>query len=193
MPRKATEGSVQFKFRVKDELRQKLEEAAEARGVSLNQEITERLGNSFNPLWTDKKKDNPTVDAIVDLLGQVIYAAGYSAGGRTFSTDGRSTWYDDPLAFDQVCKAVEVTLQAIKPPESASAFDLKQLGHLLPPDAAERLNHGFENIGEIAARVVLHEMTEIVGEPESKMPTERAERARRLRSALGHVADRIPK
>jgi hypothetical protein len=106
---------------------------------------------------------------------------------------GRATWYDDAFAMNQVRKAVDVALQAIKPPE-APAFDLKQLAHLLPREVAERLNDGyFENIGEIAAWVVLHE-TKMVDGPESKIKDnpERTERARRLKTALGHIADRIP-
>jgi hypothetical protein len=189
MPRKPAEETIAVKVRIRDSLREKLETVAAERGTLLNQEIVERHWETF---------DNAKANAIVDLLAQVIYAAGHNAGGLATagSSDGSRTWYDIPFAFDQVRKAVDVTLHAIRPPGSA---DLKELASRLPSDKSHvaksmtEKDSFFKNLGEIAAWGILSEL-KIVDDAGSKttLTPERADRARKLKSALGHMAERIP-
>jgi hypothetical protein len=198
MPRKPAEETIAVKVRIRDSLREKLETVAAERGTSLNQEIVERLNKSVEPKRHWETFDNAKANAIVDLLAQVIYAAGHNAGGLATagSSDGSRTWYDIPFAFDQVRKAVDVTLHAIRPPGSA---DLKELASRLPSDKSHvaksmtEKDSFFKNLGEIAAWGILSEL-KIVDDAGSKttLTPERADRARKLKSALGHMAERIP-
>jgi hypothetical protein len=47
---------VQFKFRIRAQLRALLDEAAQANGTSLNAEITRRLESSFDPLQPSREE-----------------------------------------------------------------------------------------------------------------------------------------
>jgi hypothetical protein len=193
-----TSSKIQTNLRIEPALREQLQKAADAAGVSVTKEITDRLERSFSEKRHWETLDNPKVNAIVDMLGQVIYAAGHNAGGLSTagSIDGSRTWYDNPFAFDQVRKAVDVALQAIKP---AGSVDLEEMASRLPSDKSHvarsmtEKDSFFKNLGEIAAWGVLSEL-KIIDDPDSKTPLspERADRARRLKSSLGHIAERIP-
>jgi hypothetical protein len=70
MRRKAS-AYVQFKARMKEELRAKLERAAKEHGVSINAELVRRLEASFT---------QESVEALVERVGGYLDQAGISRG-----------------------------------------------------------------------------------------------------------------
>jgi hypothetical protein len=110
-------------FRTTDEIRDKLAEAAKARGVSVNQEINERIAASF-----DRRDitEQPTLNWLMKLVAVAMQDAGQKAkafkeshfGVRPWNEDDIRLWFHDPYAFDQAKRAVEAILEACRPPGS---------------------------------------------------------------------------
>jgi hypothetical protein len=184
---KAPEASVQFRFRIRESIGQRLEEAAAARGISANQEIAERLASSFEP--KRRRLEDPTTNAIVDLVAEVISSAGRVAGSWSPTTP----WYDQPFAFDQVREAVLVALRSIAP-----AGDPKDLPAVFSRNSDRTV---LMTTGELAARsiIALIELCDERDDPLERPPPARPESLTKnerdlgtqLRSALGHIAERI--
>jgi hypothetical protein len=187
MPRgRSDDPAKPVKIRLRESVLQRVEAAAARRGVSFNQEIVERLANSFEVVSPSLASDDPTTNAIVELLTGVIHAAGRV---DAFTFENPIRWYDSAFAFNQVCKAVNEALQAIKPP---GTIELKDIAARLPAAMAGKFNDNFlKDFGMMSAWSVLHEL-KMIEDPECKiLNPEVAERARRLKTALGHIADRI--
>jgi hypothetical protein len=177
MPRRKPEQATQLKFRVEPPLREELEKSAKASGRSLNAEITERLADSVRPKRYWQTVDNPKVNAIIDLLAQIIYAAGQNAGGfATLSYDG-SAWCDNAYAYDQATKAAALALRAMRPTEEIEAPSL---------DADAGM---YSRMGEVFARAIMKEVVSL-RHGDTALP-ERIDRAERLRPPLGDIVDRI--
>ena len=112
-------------FRTTDEIRDKLNEAAKARGVSVNQEINDRIAASFDRqperIYTD-----PGLSGLVKLVRVAMQGAGQRAaflktgyfGLDPVNVDDIRLWFHDPYAFDQAKRAVEAILEACRPPGS---------------------------------------------------------------------------
>jgi hypothetical protein len=112
-------------FRTTDEIRDKLTEAAKARGVSVNQEINDRIAASFDRqperIYTD-----PGLSGLVKLVRVAMQGAGQRAaflktgyfGLDPVNVDDIRLWFHDPYAFDQAKRAVEAILEACRPPGS---------------------------------------------------------------------------
>jgi hypothetical protein len=99
---------VQFKTRMKERLRARLEEAANGHGISINAEIVERLERSFD-----------RTDLLSDVLG---LAYGRQAAGilvmfgeaiSTLVEDGASLT-DAPVSFREAAEAIITILAAIR-------------------------------------------------------------------------------
>ncbi len=112
-------------FRTTDEIRDKLNEAAKARGVSINQEINDRIAASF-----DRQPERIYSDRGLSGLVQLVRVAMQGAGQRAaflkkgyfgvdpVRVDDLRLWFHDPYAFDQAIRAVEAILEACRPPGS---------------------------------------------------------------------------
>jgi hypothetical protein len=114
-------------FRTTDEIRDKLTEAAKARGVSVNQEINDRIAASFaKPDLTERLFTNPRVAGLMKLVRVAMQGAGQKAavlkkgyfGLDPLTIDDAAFWPDDPYAFEQAKRAVEAILEACRPPGS---------------------------------------------------------------------------
>jgi hypothetical protein len=171
MPRKTAEGLTQFKFRLADDLKRSLEASATERGTSLNAEITERLARSVRDKRYWENVSDPKIVAIAELVTQAMFVAGQNSGTfSAMSAAGGAIWYDDPYAFEQVCRAINVVLERLRPP-----------GKMKLPSPQGHSNPSlFENIGKIVAEGILSEASNSAG-----LPLERAERAEKIGKGLG--------
>lgn len=170
MARPRLEGTTQLKFRVPNAIRDGLRDAAVQNGRSLNAEITERLAQSLRPKRYWETMENPHVNALVDLVAQVIYAAGHNAGSlATLSSEGSGSWYSNSRAYDQVIRATEFALKNMRPKTSRLAHDETKLPAIL------------DEIGEVVARGILQEVIDA----KSTDLEERKERGNRLARDLG--------
>jgi hypothetical protein len=110
-------------FRTTDEIRDKLTAAAKARGVSVNQEINDRIAASFA---TERIYTNPGLSGLVKLVRVAMQGAGQRAaflkkgyfGLDPVNVDDIGRWFHDPYAFDQAKRAVEAILEVCRPPGS---------------------------------------------------------------------------
>ena len=171
MPRQKTGHATQIKFSVHESLRTQLGELAKAAGRSLNAEINERLVQSLRPPRYWDTVDNPKINALVDLVAEVVCSAGQNAGSfARLPQDGAVTWADDPYCYDQVMKAVVAALEGMRPP-----------GKIAPPKSASGAEF-YSRIGELVAEGILCEVAlkTLPGAPEV-----RDERAVRLSRGLG--------
>lgn len=172
MSRPRLEGTSQLKFRVPAAIRDGLEDAAAANGRSLNAEITERLAQSLRPKRYWDTMDNPRVNAIIDLVAQVIYSAGHSAGSMaTLSSEGSSSWFKHPRAYQQVAKAAAFALENMRPPVPS----------VMSTDDQTNSPAILDQIGETVARGILDEVTN----PKASVLKERKERGYRIAHELG--------
>jgi len=107
----------QLKVRIEPELRRQIEEAAHARGVSLNREIVDRLAKSFSDYISDDRlaqggfAQYGAAGAPLQLAAEAMWLAGTQAAAYS----GASNWFDDPYAYDQATKAASGVLQAFRP------------------------------------------------------------------------------
>ena len=93
-----------------DEIRDRLTEAAKARGVSVNQEINDRLAASFDrPDITERVFANRGLYGLMKLIAVAMQGAGqranmfkkgFSALGSV-NVDDTQLWFHDPYEFDQ--------------------------------------------------------------------------------------------
>ncbi|SHN86739.1 toxin-antitoxin system HicB family antitoxin [Bradyrhizobium erythrophlei] len=180
MPRKkAIDGPTQqIRLRVPGDLQKRIESAAAESGVSVNKEILKRLNRSFGPQW--RSFNDPKVYAIVDLIAEVVHHAGRLTGDWA-----PGPWYDQPYAFHQVLEAISVALRSIAPDGKPDDF---------PPTLSRSSDRALlMGMGKLAAESVVglvdlgHER--VVGTGLSK---EERELGARLRTGLGHIAERIP-
>jgi Arc-like DNA binding domain len=134
-------------FRTTDEVREKLAEAAKARGVSVNQEINDRIAASFDRKDIKERLfEHPSLYGLMKLVMVAMRGAGQRAavlqknffGLDPVTVDDARLWFHDPYAFDQAKRAVEVILEACRPPgspeppiyeEADFVAGLRRLGH----------------------------------------------------------------
>ncbi|HEY8335294.1 MAG TPA: hypothetical protein VIQ05_15990 [Tardiphaga sp.] len=104
----------QLKFRVDEYLREELEKAAAANGVSLNKEINERLLTSLNPY---APMLNSTSSPLMKLLVEIMQTTGelvlFQQPKNLRKTGG--DWIDDGFAYDQAVAAAITVLKAFRP------------------------------------------------------------------------------
>jgi Arc-like DNA binding dprotein len=122
--------AVQVNLRVNEGMRDKLVAAAEARDVSMNKEINDRLGRTFDaPRLFDTKK--PTF-GVLRILEEAMNAAGESAlFERTHSWEIARTksWLSDPTAYHAAMEAAIAVLRECAPagkkiaPETPTPWD----------------------------------------------------------------------
>jgi hypothetical protein len=156
--------TVDLKVRMKEPLRERIEAAARARGISMNAEAVARLEESF--------RDESLLPQILDfafgcqLSGLVLLLARVAREtGVRISFDGKAAPAEplnDPHVFDQMVRAITRALEAIRPPgeikQPKVVADLRKAG-------LDRLARTHENIGEGFANGVL---LAVAGDPASQ-------------------------
>jgi Flp pilus assembly pilin Flp len=131
--------SIQVNLRVSDGLRDRLIAAAEARGVSMNKEINDRLLRSF--VADDLGTNDAELAGLMAVIAAAMTAAGRAAGFlSTLTPEGARTWSSNPVAFAQATVAAEHVLKAAMPSATTS--------HPLADDVAKIIStfgRGFAN------------------------------------------------
>jgi hypothetical protein len=105
-------------FRTSDKIRDRLLAAAKAKGVSVNQEINERIEASFDsPDVTEKAFANRGLYGLLRMVAVAMQISGRQA--MTFKNSGDSDaaddWLSDPYAYDQAAGAAWKLLDACRP------------------------------------------------------------------------------
>src|SRR5713226_8088659 len=174
MPRKRKEAdTVQISVRAKEPLRLQLEAAAKARGVSMNNEIIDRLQRSFeNDRRIEEIFGGRDVYGMMRVIAAAVHETGLSAGFfATSSLEGAKGWLRNPWAYDQAVRAALRVFEALRPAGDPS-----------PPDAQEHM----QNLGRGFASGILDE----IARGEARVSTNAA-RTDELRRELGHLAERL--
>ena len=136
--------AIQVNLRVSDELREKLIEASDARGVSMNKEINDRLERTFeDDTFVGSGKENAALLGVLNVVASAMTAAGQAAGFfSTYTFEGAQKWLDDAFAFDRAIDAAIVVLDASRPPGEPKPPET------MPPALAESVmqyGKGFAN------------------------------------------------
>ncbi len=107
MAERSRSDTIQLKARMKEPLRAKLEEAAGARGVSLNAEMIHRLERSFEEFGKEE------TFLVARLLANAI---------QTIEAVTGKNWMDDPETHRQTQWACITILDAFRPPAGARSI-----------------------------------------------------------------------
>ena len=119
-PKSAT---INLKVRMKEPLRAKIEAAARMRGVSLNNEVVQRLTLSFEREGAEKDRREAIRDTVLDgiyesfgglqnfgvmkILAGILQNVEYRMG---------ESWLEDPDAFRETLIGINAMLEEIAPP-----------------------------------------------------------------------------
>jgi hypothetical protein len=160
----------QLKLRVPEGLRKQIQDAADARGVSVNAEVIFRLQASLERDATvGGLLDDPTATALGEVVAAAMMEAGRFAGYlATNSPQGGQRWADNPYAYEQAVQAAHHVLDALRPE-----------GKVVPPAGGR----GYS--GKASAEAIIHEMGDA--------PLEVFSYGYRLRARLGYLAGRLKK
>jgi hypothetical protein len=166
---------IQIGLRVPEDLREKIQAAANARGVAVNKEISDRLEKSFNEGMTISAADGDgqlysilrVVAAAMDLAGPM------AAIMSTLNPEAGKTWISNSIAYEQALRAAVTVLEALGPQAATAPH----------PDMSDSVH----TLGTGMATAILEEAaTGLTRTP----PTENA-RAQKLHVGLGSLAGRI--
>ena len=117
-PKRDVADTVQLKIRVKEPLREQIEQSARERGLSLSAEIVDRLEKSFERQMSiqDIFGSNQVFEImkIIASTMNVIGRTAYYQGNRVL--DANSLWLSDPHAYNEAFEAAVTVLEAMRPP-----------------------------------------------------------------------------
>jgi hypothetical protein len=106
-------------LRVTPDLKQRLEAAGALEGRNLSEEAERRLDASFRGAdMLDQALDlgfGTAAVGLILLLARTMRVVGQGAAFVTPSRHGGDDWLSSPYAFEQVSRAIEATLEAIRP------------------------------------------------------------------------------
>ena len=168
-------------LRVTKEVKQKLNDAANASGRSQSQEAEFRLEHTFN-------SGDRVFDALDLLYGRrwsgillAIAQAAQITGTRAlpineWNFEGCEDWVLDPYAYDQAVKAVNTILEAFRPKGEIVIAPVSDYSHL--PAAA------YEHVGEGFAKDLLQRI---------QKPNDQRADSEIVRAIAQRIADLIPK
>jgi hypothetical protein len=166
---------IQIGLRVPEDLRVRIQEAAAARGVAVNKEISDRLERSFGEEMTVSADGSTELYSILRVVAAAMESAGAMAAiMSTLSPDAGKAWIGNSLAYEQALKAAIVVLEAFRPQAAT-------LPHSSMPDSMNAL-------GVEMANGILEEAA--TGETRTISPSEIL-RAKKLNAGLGTLAGRI--
>ena len=118
---------VQLKIRMREPLRARLEEEAKFHGKSINSEVVDRLGRSFErqDIFSEMLgfAHDSHLAGVLMMLGSVMEQVGYlHVKPQQSRSPFGSRWAEDPVAFDQAALAAIALLNAARPrPNQESA------------------------------------------------------------------------
>ena len=115
---------IHLNLRVPAQLHAKLVEQARASNRSLNGEIIERLAGFPADSPRDPKAEiRPQLRGLVELLAAVMDVAGHSRFGidALYAPDTVPAWIDDPSGYAVATAAAIRVLDALNPPQDATA------------------------------------------------------------------------
>jgi Arc-like DNA binding domain len=162
-------------LRLPDELREKIKAAADARGVPVNREISDRLESSFAEEIKISEDGSPELYSILRVAAAAMELAGpMSAILATMNMDAGKTWIGNSVAYEQAVQAALTVLEAFKPATAA-------VPHGAAPDTIKTMGR------EIAVGVLEEAAT---GLTRTLGPAEIA-RARKLHATVNSLAGRI--
>jgi Arc-like DNA binding domain len=166
---------IQIGLRVPEDLREKIQTAANERGVAVNKEISDRLERSFGEEMVVSADGNADLYSILRVVAAAMDAAGPMAAiMSTLSPEAGKAWIGNSLAYEQALKAAVTVLEAFRPPTAT-------LPHASMPDSMNTL-------GVEMATGILEEAA--TGETRTISPSEIA-RAKKLNAGLGSLTERI--
>jgi Arc-like DNA binding domain len=166
---------IQIGLRVPDDLRAKIQEAAAARGVAVNKEISDRLERSFSEEMAISADGSAELYSILRVVAAAMDSAGPMAAiMSTLNPEAGKDWINNSLAYEQAIKAAVAVLEAFKPQTAAAS-------HASMPDTVNTL--GIE-----MATGILEEAA--TGQTRTLGSSEIA-RAGRLHAGLGALTGRI--
>jgi hypothetical protein len=165
----------QIGLRVPEDLREKIQEAANERGVAVNKEISDRLEKSFSEGMTISAADGDgelysilrVVAAAMDLAGPM------AAIMSTINPEAGKTWIGNSIAYEQAFQAATTILKALRPQAIT--------------DPHPNMSDSVHTLGTGMATAILEEAaTGLTRTP----PTDNV-RAQKLHAGLGSLAERI--
>ncbi len=130
--------SCQLATRVTPELRAAIDVEAARNGRSVSQEVERRLRDSFDAGLVGDKRGK-----LADLVGGPQNLALFRTLhwlARNVELHTRERWIDDPFTFEQVRKAFDFFLEAIKPPGDPQPTDKLIWPAPLPAEFVEYLS-----------------------------------------------------
>ena len=155
-----TNKSAVFSTRLRKDTRDALTQAANQSGRSLSQEVEHRLRRSFDE---DRRIDQVFGDRSLFGLMRVIAAV---IGARSTRA---AKWADDPVAFDQAKHAIDLVLDAFRPP-----------GDPTPPKDAE-----FPGLEELRPGMTAGQILFEIKNADDQLPLHGRDRAAIVKSDLG--------
>jgi hypothetical protein len=117
--------AIQINLRGSQELKERLETAANARGVSVNREINDRLERSFvaDPLGSG----DPLLVGVLTIVAAAMSAAGWAtASFVTLTPEGARQWINNPIAYEQALQAAVQVLRAAAPATPAESASVRE-------------------------------------------------------------------
>ena len=111
---------VDLKLRLRESLRHEIEDAAKEHGVSMNQEVIDRLSRSFaGERVLDEAFEfayGREAGVLMQIIGRVMNDAGKFAGlSLTGTVEGAFDWIRNPDAVEEVKGAIVEVLSAFQP------------------------------------------------------------------------------
>jgi hypothetical protein len=165
---------MQVSFRTREPLRDALESAAKARGVSMNTEMNERLMRSFeDEVKLETEFARVQLYAILRVVANTMdLAGGSTAMMSNMLTRAAKNWVDNPFAYDQAVKAANYILDQFRPPGDIAEAT---------PNSTQIQSMG-EEFAKGAVESLLEEETTVIGD--TQIPP-------RSRRDLGHLFNRL--
>jgi hypothetical protein len=165
---------MQVSFRTREPLRAALESAAQARGVSMNTEMNERLMRSFeDEVKLETEFARVQLYAILRVVANTMDLAGSSTAMMSnMLTGATKNWVDNPFAYDQAVKAANYILEQFRPPG-----DIAEAA----PNSTQIQNMG-EEFAKGAVESLIEEEPTVIGD--TQIPP-------RSRRDLGHLFNRL--
>ena len=158
MAKKGKPARAQMPLRIPQELRARLEKAANEAGVSMNAEIAYRLAGSFE---AEEKLGGPRVAELIETIAKVMKSTGettaFFADSSKLHNQGK--WLIQPYAFDQAVKAANTILEYHRPkapivePKLPPNIAIAAVGKTKvdPEESIARLQEMVKKYGEWAA------------------------------------------
>jgi len=159
---------IQTNFRTNTQTRDRLQALADARGVSINREINDRLERSFigDALQLGHSEASPQLFAVLNMVAAAMNAAGRAAAFSTMFDEKKAmSWHTDPFAFEQAVKAAQRIFDHCRPPGEVPAAQHEALNHFGDAFAnaiLEEAATGNARTGATAARAKI--LRELIGD-----------------------------